>query len=176
MLTLFIFIVTTNNTFTIDFGTKKESRWSAVNDGVMGGLSEGKVSYSDEVLSFVGSVSLRNNGGFASVRSNYEERNLSRWQSVTIRYRCEGQSLSFGLEHYQRWYLPKYKVLLPETDMKWEEMTFQLADFKEYKIGRPTGSFINQANLAKIIRLNFMTNDKKEGDFKAEIDFITFKN
>jgi monofunctional biosynthetic peptidoglycan transglycosylase len=44
--------------------------WQAVNDGVMGGVSEGRFKITErQTLQFYGTLSLENNGGFASVRS-----------------------------------------------------------------------------------------------------------
>lgn len=43
--------------------------WTSVNDGVMGGVSEGRVAVQEGLLVFEGRVSLENNGGFASARS-----------------------------------------------------------------------------------------------------------
>ncbi len=42
--------------------------WRAINDGVMGGISAGRMVGIDYGLSFEGELSLENNGGFASVR------------------------------------------------------------------------------------------------------------
>lgn len=163
-----------NSNMQVDFGKEKDTSWSAVNDGVMGGRSSGVVSYEDDLLRFTGSVSFKNNGGFASIRSPYMNRDMTDWTKVTIRYRCNGQSLGFSMEHFEQWYLPNYKMILPETNMQWEEITFNLKDFKEYRIGSPTGNLIDQSKLSRIIRLGFITNDKKEGSFKAEIDNIQF--
>lgn len=45
--------------------------WQTVNDGVMGGVSEGKFNITDKkILEFYGMLSLKNNGGFASVRTS----------------------------------------------------------------------------------------------------------
>ena len=55
----------------VDFGDKQNSSgWSVVNDGVMGGRSVGKARLTDEgVMIFSGTLSLKNNGGFSSIRS-----------------------------------------------------------------------------------------------------------
>ena len=159
----------------IDFGLSKDTSWYSVNDTVMGGRSSGSVTYAEDVLYFKGAVSFENNGGFASVRSPYEAKDLSEFSEVVIRYRCQGQSLNFSLERHQQWYLPNYKVVLPETNMEWEIQTFSLASFNEYRIGRPTGKKISADALVRIIRFGFMTNDKKEGPFSAEIDYIRFR-
>ena len=51
-------------------GANAAKEWQAVNDGVMGGVSAGKFKITDEkTMEFFGTLSLANNGGFASVRS-----------------------------------------------------------------------------------------------------------
>ena len=50
-----------------------DQRWYAVNDNVMGGVSEGRPEVAaDGILVFSGRVSLENNGGFASIRRTVE--------------------------------------------------------------------------------------------------------
>jgi hypothetical protein len=172
---LILSLFMTSDSLFIDFGQTKTNSWMAVNDGVMGGRSIGSVKYDQNALCMEGSISFENNGGFASTRSPYATRDLSGWSTVTIRYRCEGQSLGFVLNHYRQWYLPRYKVILPDTEMEWMEVTYNLEDFREYKIGQLTGRSIDQTKLSEIIRFGFITNDKKEGSFRAEIDFIEFR-
>ena len=161
-------------TLLIDFGADKNNTWYSVNDGVMGGRSSGNTRYSEDALSLSGDVSFANNGGFASVRSDYENWNLSNFSEVKIKYRCEGQSLALSFDHYGRWYQPNYKTDLPATNMEWKTVTIALKDFKEYRVGRATGNKISQEVLTRIIRMGIITNDKKEGPFKAEVDFIEF--
>ena len=48
--------------------------WTTINDPVMGGLSTSKVSFGNGGLVFSGSISLENNGGFASARSPQDPR------------------------------------------------------------------------------------------------------
>ncbi|MEJ7640216.1 MAG: CIA30 family protein, partial [Singulisphaera sp.] len=44
--------------------------WQPIDDGVMGGVSEGRFKITDrDTMEFFGTLSLENNGGFASVRS-----------------------------------------------------------------------------------------------------------
>jgi monofunctional biosynthetic peptidoglycan transglycosylase len=50
--------------------------WRIVNDDVMGGVSSSKLYLNEEQnLVFSGNLSLENNGGFASSRMGFEERN-----------------------------------------------------------------------------------------------------
>jgi len=46
--------------------------WRIVNDGVMGGMSNSRVSRAGDALRFAGEISLQNNGGFASIRRPFE--------------------------------------------------------------------------------------------------------
>ena len=66
-------------------GEDVDKQWKTVNDGVMGGLSEGKVKFTDEnTMQFYGNLSLRNNGGFASVRSIAKKLKLSEGDTVVV--------------------------------------------------------------------------------------------
>jgi monofunctional biosynthetic peptidoglycan transglycosylase len=50
--------------------TSAAENWRAVNDNVMGGVSEGGSRITDEkTLLFTGTLSLENRGGFASIRT-----------------------------------------------------------------------------------------------------------
>jgi hypothetical protein len=55
----------------LDFaGPEVATKWQALNDGVMGGISDGRFRITpDKTLEFFGTLSLENNGGFASVRT-----------------------------------------------------------------------------------------------------------
>jgi hypothetical protein len=53
-------------------------------------------------------------------------------------------------------------------------VTFRLSDFNEEIIGRKTGNKISKDVLKEILRIGIITNDKKEGNFSIEIDYIEF--
>ena len=62
-----------------DFRVDSAADWIVVNDAVMGGLSQSSFTKPvADFASFTGDVSLRNNGGFASVRTRLAER-LDGW-------------------------------------------------------------------------------------------------
>ena len=66
-------------------GAGSEVTWRAVNDGVMGGLSEGDLELRDGVLNFSGVLSLENNGGFSSLRTVDGRFDLSAYDGVVLR-------------------------------------------------------------------------------------------
>jgi hypothetical protein len=62
----------------IDFSNTNDIEWYVVNDGVMGGVSQGRLERTGEdTVIFAGVLSLENFGGFASVRADIGLRDLS---------------------------------------------------------------------------------------------------
>ena len=160
----------------IDFGANKDGRsWQVVNDGVMGGLSQGKAALTENSILFKGTVSLDNNGGFSSLRSRFSNKELSKYKDVQIRYRSSGISLAMTLSVSRRWYIPNYKTSLTGTNGEWKTVTLSLKDFRKHYIGRPMNETLSDDALTKIIRLGFITDEKKYGDFEFEIDYILFQ-
>ena len=89
-------------TLSFDFGVDCDNcnEWFVVLDGVMGGLSTGKLKTTANSIVLEGKVSLDNNGGFTSVRTPYQEYDLSEYNTVAIRYRSMGQDFAFTLNKY----------------------------------------------------------------------------
>jgi hypothetical protein len=72
-------------------GPEAAQQWQAVNDGVMGGVSEGRFRITpDKKLEFFGTLSLENNGGFASVRTKPTELNLKAGDAIVVRAKGDG--------------------------------------------------------------------------------------
>lgn len=168
-----LLMTTLASSMRIDFGEKSTNNWYVLNDGVMGGLSTGKAAFTKSALVLKGTVSLENNGGFASVKSPFEATNLADYKTVTVRYRSAGQTMALTFETSERWYDPTYKAMLP-TSKDWSTATFELKDFQQYKIGRASGATMSNQNQEDVIRMGFMTADKKAGDFMLEVDFLEF--
>lgn len=160
----------------IDFGSAKAgSDWSVMNDGVMGGLSKGTGSLTNNSLILKGEISLANNGGFSSIRSQWGTLDLSSHTKVTIKYRSYGQKVALCFEPNRRWWRPYYLLDLDPTQGEWKTITLNLKKAKKYSIARPRDSYFTKDIREEILRIGFMTNDKKESEFEFEVDFIDFK-
>lgn len=169
-------ILTNSDFSSFDFGSNKDGNdWFIINDGVMGGLSKGQVTFTDNTLTFTGSVSLENNGGFTSFKSPYSRYDLSQFTTVSIRYRLSGQTISINLENNRAFYLPNYKYFLPPTKQEWTSIDIPLSDFAKHIMGKPTGDSISAKTLSKIIRIGFITADKQASNFVFEVDYLRFK-
>ena len=156
---ILLMLLTTDNKLRFDFGKEKGNTndWFTLTDNVMGGVSTSKLTYADKSLKFSGNISFRNNGGFASLRANFGKYDLSAFSEVSIRFRAENQKFALTLENSKNWWEPNYKY-----------------EFQSEVIGRKTGASINKSVLKDICRIGVITNDKKEGPFAIEIDFIEF--
>lgn len=75
------------------------ARWTTVNDPVMGGRSTSNVAYGDGGLVFSGTLSLENNGGFASARSP-EDADIGRRATgaTSIRVQAMGDGKTYVLK------------------------------------------------------------------------------
>lgn len=173
---LLSFFMNHQNTYKIDFGKeKKGSYWRVVNDGVMGGLSQGNMKLTDNSIVFKGEVSLDNNGGFSSLRRSFINEDISEFENVEIRYRSSGISIAFTIAISQRWYVPNYKISLDGTSSQWKTVTIKLTDFRKHYIGKPMNDKLKKETLKEIVRIGFITDEKKYGSFEFEVDYIKFK-
>ncbi|CAI8431051.1 MAG: Uncharacterised protein [Flavobacterium sp. SCGC AAA160-P02] len=177
MIFLISVFITQSKTYKIDFGIAKNgNNWWVVNDGVMGGLSEGIKILTKNSILFKGIISLDNNGGFSSLRRSLADKDLTQYNEVEIRYRSLGisQALTFAVSN--RWYIPNYKVRLEGTLGQWETRTIKLSDFKKFYLGNPMNDYLKKEAIQKIVRIGVITDEKKYGGFEFEIDYIEFKS
>ena len=167
--------MTQNTSYKIDFGKTKDGiNWWVVNDGVMGGLSQGNKTLTENSILFKGVISLDNNGGFSSLRRSLSDKDLSQYDQIQIRYRSTGISKALTLSVSRRWYIPNYKISLEGTSGKWETKTIKISDIKKYYLGKPLNESLKKEKLKDIIRMGIITDEKKYGDFEFEVDYINF--
>jgi len=79
--------------------------WGAVDDVVMGGVSQSEIRFVEGTALFTGNVSTANSGGFASVRTkNFTPPlDLSGYEGVTLRVRGDGKRYKFFLRTESSW-------------------------------------------------------------------------
>ena len=175
MLFLFPLLTSSPQPYTIDFGTQGNQKgWRVINDGVMGGLSEGRARLTESSVLLRGIISLENNGGFSSLKGPFGRYDLSQYQTVEIRMRHTGIGFAMTLEQHQRFYMPYYKHALETRTDRWETLRLPLSGFKRYQMGRTDGQSIDADALANTLRIGFISFEKRAGDFEIEIDYIRF--
>jgi uncharacterized protein YbjT (DUF2867 family) len=157
--------------------------WGAVDDVVMGGVSQSKIRLVDNKAIFAGVVSTENNGGFASVRTrNFTPpMDLSGYQGIEVRVvgdgkrykfitRCEGKwdgvgyCYSFDTIHdYPTTVRIPFKDLIPVFRAKTVQEASQLDSAKVYSM---------QLMLSKFEYDGELNPQFEAGSFKLEVESI----
>ena len=90
----------TNSLLLFDFSASSDwSGWATQNDAVMGGKSSSGLSRSNEGKAvFTGDVSLRNNGGFASLHYQFTPKDIRDYESAVIHLKGDGKEYQFRLK------------------------------------------------------------------------------
>jgi monofunctional biosynthetic peptidoglycan transglycosylase len=145
--------------------------WQAVNDGVMGGVSSGRMVAAEESLRFEGVLSLENNGGFASVRRVIDA-DLSAAGRVRLHLRGDGRTYQFRLRLDERWDGVAWRAEFP-TSGEWQTVELSFDEFAPVFRGRrvPDAGPVVPANIRQI---GFMVADKTAGPFALDIRVIEF--
>lgn len=151
---------------------KTDKKWRVVNDGVMGGISTSGVKVSDEgTVLFSGSVSLENNGGFASLRSQIDDYNFTGYEGLEIRLRGDGKIYGISMKETAYFTGLFYSLTFETKKDEWVVIKLPFKSFYYKYFGRE----INNSPvipLDKIKEVSFIISDKQEGIFSAEIDYL----
>ncbi len=148
--------------------------WQIVDDGVMGGLSKGnfKSDKKNGSLIFAGNLSLENNGGFSSIRSNSLLIDLSDFKGIRIKTRGDGRKYKIRLESDARYRLRtvSFQHEFTATKGEWSQVFIPFDKLKASWRGLqlPKKKF----NPKKIQKIGIIIADKKEGPFRMELDWI----
>ena len=149
--------------------------WTTVNDPVMGGLSTSTVSFGEGGLVFSGSISLDNNGGFASARGPQDPdigRRAAGATSLGVRALGDGKTYLLKLESAGRpW---SYIQRFPTRAGEWQTYDLPIGSFQ------PVGMFLNPAPEAPqtldpstISRVAVYILDKQQGPFQITVAAIS---
>ncbi len=144
--------------------------WRAVNDGVMGGISSGGIVAAGDGLRFEGSLSLENNGGFASVRR--ELKPSADFESVRLRVRGDGRRYQFRIRQDSRFDGVSWAAEFA-TDGSWQTVDLPLSAFRAVYRGRSVPD-AGPVEPAQIRQIGFLIADKLTGSFALEIAAIEF--
>ena len=145
--------------------------WQTVNDGVMGGRSDGRFKINDDKnMEFYGTLSLENNGGFASVRSREANLGLKQGDSIVIRVRGDGREYNLNLSVPRSIGRNSYRQPFKTQKGEWIEVTLPMDKFVATWRGRvfPNETF----DARNITGMGIQLSDKQAGPFKLEVEWI----
>jgi monofunctional biosynthetic peptidoglycan transglycosylase len=153
-------------------GADAAKEWQTVNDGVMGGVSEGNFKITDaKTMEFFGKLSLENNGGFASVRTKAKKLGLEKGDTLVVKVRGDGREYTLNL------YVPRasvaysYRTTVETKKDEWIEVKLPLDKFEATSFGRPVRD-AGPVDPKEVNSIGFLLGDKKAGPFKLEVEWI----
>lgn len=153
-------------------GADAAKEWQTINDGVMGGISEGKFKITDKkTLEFYGTLSLERNGGFASVRMKAKKLGLEKGDVLLVRVRGDGREYSMNLHVPKPLVAFSYRATVQTKKDEWIEVKLPLDKFVATSFGRVVKD-AGPVDPQEINGLGFLLGDKKAGTFKMEVESI----
>ena len=146
--------------------------WRIVDDVVMGGESNGRFLIDDDGHGvFEGEISLKNNGGFSSVRHQFEKIVIAEKSTVLIRLKGDGKNYQFRIKDKSSnsySYVTTFK-----TSGDWQTIEINLADlfpsFRGRKLDLPN---FESDSFEEIV---FLIGNGKNESFKLMLDKIELK-
>ena len=142
-----------------------------IGDRVMGGVSAGAMEAAKGFAVFAGEVSLENQGGFASVRSQEGLWDLSAFTGIQLEVRGDGRTYKLSLTTDPRPGSVVYRARFTPEEEAWSRVRIPFADLK------PTfrGEAVPDApplDPARVATFGFLISDRQEGGFRLEIKSI----
>jgi monofunctional biosynthetic peptidoglycan transglycosylase len=157
-----------------DMIDRSDLRWRTVHDTVMGGRSSGTWEQTESGIRFQGSLSLENNGGFASLRARSDSLDLSDTSGLTLELVGDGRAWWVTVERSD---VPlragSYRASVQTRAGEATTHTVRWSDFTPTSFGRPVvGAPSLQSAPERIVQLGWMVADGQPGDFDLEIRSI----
>ena len=145
------------------------SDWRIIDDVVMGGESSGRYLIDIEGHGvFQGTVSLENNGGFSSVRHQFDKIEANKNSKIFIRLKGDGKEYQFRIKDKSNNYFSYITAF--KTSGNWETIEIKLADlypsFRGRKLNLPN---FDSDSFEEIV---FLIGNGKNESFKLILDKI----
>jgi NADH dehydrogenase [ubiquinone] 1 alpha subcomplex assembly factor 1 len=168
-------IAQSNNSPTaiIDFQRSQElDNWVIINDTVMGGRSRARLTINDSYLLFSGTLSLENNGGFASVRRVHNGKVWLSDKPIKIQVKGDGREYQLRFRINRRVDSVHYGVSFKTKANEVTVFQFNESDF----VPQFRGRILKDApalNFANIEQVGVLIADSIAGDFMLMIESIS---
>lgn len=140
-----------------------------VDDAVMGGVSSSSFTYKGGFTRFWGNLSLERGGGFASVRSEVGETDLSRFEGLALRSRGDGKvyQLRLQTDAAKVFYTAEF-----ESSPRWQTLHLPFRSFLPDYRGQPVED-APELNTARIVTFGLMIANAQAGEFELELASLT---
>lgn len=157
--------------------------WGAIDDVVMGGVSESGLRLLARSALFAGKVSTDNNGGFASIRTRNVSPplDLSGYEGITLRVKGDGQRYKFILRNEARWDGVAYSMSFDTPKDEWLDVcvpfgelvpVFRAKTLSDAPRFDPSQTHAMQLMLSKFEYDRALNPNFSPGNFALEIESI----
>jgi hypothetical protein len=151
------------------FDSADEAKWDVVNDGVMGGRSQGFVTVEDGALRFTGTL-VTQGGGFTSVRAP-RAIDLSGQTGLELRVRGSGRQFEVELSDGLRTYGRNISRRAPfPTSAEWTVVRIPFTTLRSTVFGQAVNA--PPIDLARIQGVGLYMVDGQDGPFRLDVDYI----
>jgi hypothetical protein len=162
-----IMATTLSSMVLFDFTKNKDTgNWMVVNDGVMGGLSEGTFAAGENGTAvFKGTISLENNGGFSSVHFNTGKIDVEGFTTLEVHLKGDGKKYQVRIQENSSDYWSY--IYYFQTSGAWETVKIPLAEMYPSFRGRK----LNLPNYSgkSMVELTFLIGNGKTESFQLEL-------
>ena len=145
------------------------ARWRAVDDPVMGGVSESQFVGTGAGAAFTGTVSLKQGGGFCSVRAPEGSYDLSGADGLRLRLKGDGKQYWVTLYTEPGGRL-SYRASI-EPSSEWTELTVSFDALTPYRRGQEVPDAPPFAP-GQVRTMGFLIADEQDGPFRLEVAWI----
>ncbi len=148
------------------------SAWRPIDDAVMGGVSESRMSVTPERIGvFSGRVSAERNGGFASVRTEPRLRDLDGYEGLRVRVRGDGKRYKFCVRTDAAFDGVVYQCSFQPESGEWRIVDLPFREFVPTFRGRAIGA--RALDPRAVMTLGLLISERQLGPFRLEIASIT---
>lgn len=147
--------------------------WQIVNDGVMGGLSQGTRFAEDDHMVFRGVINT-NGGGFSSLRRRMAQDALSETVGLRLRVRSDGRDYKLTFRTSERWRgrSVSYQASIPTTTAEeWNEVTVPFSGMRTSIFGRTVR--VAPFDPSDVREMGIILADGIDGPFKLDVKSIS---
>jgi NADH dehydrogenase [ubiquinone] 1 alpha subcomplex assembly factor 1 len=143
--------------------------WYTVNDDVMGGVSESFITHDGQVALFGGNISFENNGGFATIQTNFTSAlDLSTYSGIEITIKGDGKQYGMYMRNSFRSLV--YQAVFQTTADEWTILRLPFSQFLPTSFGRTVNG--DPFNPQNIVSMSLIIEYKQEGQFALQVEFI----
>ncbi|MGJ8560789.1 MAG: CIA30 family protein [Litorimonas sp.] len=147
--------------------------WQIVNDGVMGGRSQGTRFAQDGHMVFRGVINT-NGGGFSSLRRRMSPGDLSGTTGLRLKVRSDGRDYKLTFRTSERWRgrSVSYQASIPATPAgDWAEVTVPFADMRTSIFGRAVRA--DPFDPSDVREMGIIIADGIDGAFQLEVQNLS---